>query len=866
MAKIVYIAEKKNVGDVMAEHLWGSRASSFKDRVSGNLYRGQYNGDEVVVTWAHGHILQDALPPDYDPKFADPFLYPVIPSLNTWKLVPEKQTKPLLDTIKKEIKDADIVVNGGDPDREGQLLVDEILVYLGYRGKSQRIMIDGWDEKNVTRAFNSMDDNNSPVHRNMYSAGLARKIADWLVGMNFCRAYSAAARKAGCNEYLNIGRVKSWVLGMVVRREREIANFKSKKYYLLDGHYIHNNVPFHARFQPDDSMTDEEGRICGTNGLRWLKDISEQLKTQQAVVKSVKKNKGKTHPPLPYSLDSLQVDGSKAFGYSPQKVLDYTQELYEKKLVTYPRSDCRYIPPSQHDDAKEILPMLARFGIAEAAKADASITSKAFNEKKITAHHAVIPTTMQPPSDLTETQRNIYILIAKRYILQFYPPCEFDSVSFDIQVGEYLFHGAGKDVMSPGFTAVFKNVSDDDDGKCGDEQKNLPDLQEGMVVGLDKDGYVITSADTKPPAYFREDSIIKAMTDVWRYVDAKETITIDGEEKKLRDVLKECNGIGTPATRGTILEDLKRDYRYVVRKDTKKKEKMPKEPCLNVINKNLRPTIFGMQIVDSLCDSILDTAMTARMEFNLKRIADGKYKIEDYLKTVVDFVNDGIDYAEKNPSKVTATKNGGGSGSGMVVSDVKCPVCGRGKLRLAKFKGNPDLKLPPYEAWICNDKKCLEENGIIAYWGTSKKPVVEKCPVCGRFMKAVRTKAGLKKWICFHGKDTIEGSLWLDVVNGGKAASVEKCPVCGGIMRRVKSSKSDKYSWVCDHGKNGDALWLDDDNGKPAKLFPCPECGRPMRKFISKKTGKPGYMCSHGVKDGKPLFLNMDENGNPVSN
>lgn len=123
-----------------------------------------------------------------------------------------------------------------------------------------------------------------------------------------------------------------------------------------------------------------------------------------------------------------------------------------------------------------------------------------------------------------------------------------------------------------------------------------------------------------------------------------------------------------------------------------------------------------------------------------------------------------------------------------------------------------------------------------------------------------------EKWICFHGKDTIEGSLWLDVVNGGKAASVEKCPVCGGIMRRVKSSKSDKYSWVCDHGKNGDALWLDDDNGKPAKLVPCPECGRPMRKFISKKTGKPGYMCSHGVKDGKPLFLNTDENGNPVSN
>ena len=872
MSKIVYIAEKQNVAKVIAEHMWGKGASAFKKPT---MYSGgTYKGDNVVVCWAHGHILEDALPPAYDPAMKDPFKYPVLPTLQNWMQIPVEQTKSLLMTIKNEIKDADVVVNGGDPDREGQLLVDEILEFLKYKGKSKRIMIDAWDEKNVTRAFEKMDDNNLPVHRNMYSAGLARKMADWLVGMNFCRAYSAAARKVGCYEYLNVGRVKSWVLGMVVNREREIANFKSKKYYLLYGHYVKDGVKFSASFEPDSDHCDSEGRVCA-DSLRWLQGIAQGLKSSDAVVTKSDNEPGKKiPPPLPFSLDTLQVKGSKVYGYSPQRVLDITQLLYEKKLVTYPRSDCQYIPTAQFDDAKEILPMLVKFGFKEAAGADVSIKGKAFNDKKVTAHHAVIPTSVLPPNDLDKDQQNIYRLIALQYIMQFYPPYVYDSVKFEVLAdGAYKFKGSGSKMVDLGFRKVFK--SDEEGDESSKKDVTVPALSVGEKLSLDTEPYTITSKDTTPPSFFKEDTIIKAMTNVYTFVDTKEMITVEGESRKLREVLKECNGIGTPATRGTILEDLKRDYRYVV--SNGKRIKVPKEPCLKIIGKNLRSTAYGMQMVDSLFPDLLDTAMTARMEFNLKQISEGKYNIEKYLEKVVDFVNEGIDYAENNTSKMqpmAGAFSSGGASSNQVLSDVDCPICKSHKLRLASFnfKGNSDQKLEPYQAWVCSDKECIEKNkdsfgSFPKYWGTKEKPVIEKCPVCGRLMKAVRTRAGAKKWVCFHGNDDIKDSLWLDVTSSGKAAKGHQCPVCKGIMRRVALKKGG-YSWLCDHGKDtskGDSLWLPDDNGKPGKYVPCPKCGRPMFSFNSVKTGKKGFLCNHGIKDGgDTLFVDVDDKGNPV--
>ncbi len=961
MSKIVYIAEKQNVGTVMAEYLWGSAASKFKDKSGANLYRGKYKGDDVVVTWAQGHILRDAMPEEYDEKFADMFVYPVLPGLDSWELKTMPQTVKLLNTIKKEIKDADVVVNGGDPDREGQLLVDEILVYLGYDGPCQRIMIDGWDEKNVARAFNSIDDNDNDIHRNMYLAGLARKMADWLVGMNFSRAYSAAARKVGSREYLQVGRVKSWILGMLVRREREIKDFRPKKYFVLKGMFAKKGVPFNGTYVPDESVTDEEGRILEPQ-LSWLNSLVVKLKMQDGKVQNVKKKTGqKSYPPLPFSLDTLQVAASRKFGFSPQHVLDVTQQLYELKLLTYPRSDCSYIPSAQFGDAEEIFAVLDKFGIAQAKGADASIKSRAFNDKKITAHHAIIPTSVAPKDNLSKDQKKVYELVAQRYLQQFYPPMVYDSVSYEVLVGgESLFKGSGRMVTDPGWQKAFKDdaMAEDEENASSENSLKLPELTDGDVIPASDSGYEIIESMTKPPSRFNEASIIKAMTNVWRYVPKDAVISMGKVKQPLVEVLKECNGIGTPATRGQILEDLKRDYvQYTNKKG--EKVKRPKPPYVVVEKKCLVPTEFGTQVVDSLFPLVLDTAMTAEMEFNLKRIADGDYTLEEYLDKITDFVNAGIMYAEEHPSQMAAapgaaphvvsdvdcpvchkaklrlaklksgayvwvcsdkecldkngfnmywgtmeepamvkcpecgrylqaipSKNGsnkwfcrhgekefsdktlwlndldgkpdfdskGKSGSNMVLSDVDCPVCHKAKLRLAKLKTGAQV-------WVCSDKDCIEKNGFVMYWGTAKKPTIEKCPECGRVLRAIRTKAGDEKWVCFHGKEgNMKEALWMDNVKG-KPLLPAKCPTCGGYMHRVLT-KNGLYKWVCDHGKQGTPLWLDDNNGKPVMdVKKCPECGRPMRKFKSSKTGNEGYVCDHGNKDGKPSFFDLD--GNP---
>ncbi len=857
--KVVYIAEKQNVGNVIAEHFWKGDAKKYK---SGNCYKGKYKGDEMVVTWAHGHILADAMPRDYDPSIGT-FGYPIIPASNEWKQIPDPRTLNLLNTIKKEISDADVVVNGGDPDREGQLLVDEILVYLGYKGNTRRIMIDGWDEVNVSRAFEKEDDNNLPVHRNMYASGLARKRADWLVGMNFSRAYTKAAKDNGFREFLRIGRVKSWLLGMVVRREREIKDFRSKKFFMLDGTFIKNNMKFTARYVPSDDILDPEKRVLEENAP-VLYNLVKTLQGKPVTVTKIEEKLGEESPPPPYSLDLLQVEASRKLGLSPQEVLDEVQKLYESKYVTYPRSDCRFLPTAQHGDGKTILANLASIGMKEAEGADPTIKGKCFNDKKITAHHAIVPTMVKAGS-LSGMQQKVYEMIALRYVLQFYPPAKIKRVTFELMVDGSLFKGSGSTVVFEGYRAVTGRGQDTDDNKKdGTEEKNnavLPPLVKNEQLAPGE--YEVNTGDTKPPDYFTESSIIKMMTDIWRYVDKKDEIVIGKEKKNLREMLKECNGIGTPATRGTILEELKQTERQIIDKDGKP-AKIPMTPYIEIKNKKLYSTEFGKQVVSSLTPTLLDTSFTARMEFNLQRIAEGDYDIDEYIDTIIEFINEGINYAENSPSKIMPTSIEGGTDN---VSTEMCPLCGKAHLRKITFK-DKDGKPWDKPVWVCMSKSCKEENGFVFYWG-DKKPTLVKCPECGRILQGVRMKDGTKRWMCRHGKtDITEGVLFLDDKKGKPVMPVE-CPVCGGMLRRVHL-KSGGVKWVCDHGKDeqyGGPLWLDEDSkGNPIMPVKCPVCGGLLKRITSKKTGSLWWVCDHGkdeAKYGKPSFY-ADNNGKPL--
>jgi len=326
-------------------------------------------GDDVV-TWVVGHVLHQAEPGDYDDKYIRwrPQDLPIVP--DEWKLLVTDSSRQQFETVKDLIGKADIIVNAGDPDREGQLLVDEVLYYVGNTKPVQRILLNALDEKSIRSALNDLRDNKD--FHNLYQSALARARADWLIGMNLSRAYTLAERYKGNKVTLPIGRVKTPTLALVVRRERELAAFKPVDYFTVKVLYNHPNGVFWATWQP----TDEQ------KGL---------------------------------------VLAGKAFSYDPQTVLDTAQKLYEKKLTTYPRSDCEYLPPNQYGDRNAILNNLQNAGderLAQwASDADRSIKSRAWNEKKITAHHAIIPTTVACNiNSLTREERNIYFLISQAYI------------------------------------------------------------------------------------------------------------------------------------------------------------------------------------------------------------------------------------------------------------------------------------------------------------------------------------------------------------------------------------------------------------------------------------------------------------------
>ena len=428
---IVYIAEKPDIATAMAAYLW-SDYSSYK-------HKHCYQKGDVIVTWAYGHIMMTAMPEAYGKEYADFSTYPVIPS--TWKKRPSPSTKEQFEYIRSVLGKADVVVNGGDPNREGQLLIDEILEYVGYKGEVRRILINAKDTDSLKWAFDHIEPNEK--YRPLYHAGLARERADWLVGINLSRAYTVSARKHGAAGVWRVGRVKIPTLALVVEREKEIQNFHSVEYYELTGKYSKNGIPFSAILKPsDEAPLDSEGRIIQRN---YVEKIQNEVKNQPARVTSSERKSQTESAPLPYSLDTLQVEANKRYGMSPSDVLAKVQSLYEKKFVSYPRSDCNYIPTSQHGAAGRILKALAEYGLEAASNADASIQSRCFNDGKVSAHHAIIPTGVIPKG-LDERERKVYDMIAVRYLIQFYPPCRYDVVKYELTAKGYVFAGSGKTV------------------------------------------------------------------------------------------------------------------------------------------------------------------------------------------------------------------------------------------------------------------------------------------------------------------------------------------------------------------------------------------------------------------------------------
>lgn len=665
----LYIAEKPSMGREIAAVLPGPvrKGNGFIETGAG------------TVTWLFGHVLRQAEPQEYDAKYKVWRVedLPIIPE--HWKLMVSESSAKQFAVVKQLITQADEIVHAGDPDREGQLLVDEVLEYVGCNKPVQRILLNALDEKSIREAIDQLKPN--AQFFNLRQSALGRARADWLIGMNLSRAYTMAAQRSGHRKLvLPIGRVKTPTLALVVRREREIENFKPVDYFNIKAVFQHANGQFQAQWKPNEMQQglDSEGRLVD-------KQIAEaKLKffgqdPLAGVISGYSKAKKQEAQRLPFSLSTLQVLAGRRFGYEPQQVLDTAQALYERKLTTYPRSDCEYLPTNQFKDSQSILTNLQGCGddtLANWAKgADGKIKSRAWNDKKISAHHAIIPTRVKADlSKMNVVERNIYFLIAQAYMAQFYPVHTYYQTKVEVAYKEELFTASGRTEIDLGWKALYtskKNIeADNEEGQDkednGQEENNLPPMKKNDNV--DYVSGELAKSVTRPPVRFTQATLIAAMKDIHKFVQ-------DPEAKKQ---LKAVYGIGTEATRATILDELIHK-RKLIKEMGKKKQ--------------LQPTEAGYLLVDAVPEELSYPDFTAIWEDQLHSMAEGDGSLEAFLQNQVDFTTKMCRKAE---------------GTSLVVEDaVKCPRCGLGILQKRHGKNGDFWGCSNYPRcrMTCNDKE-----------------------------------------------------------------------------------------------------------------------------------------------------------------
>lgn len=607
----LFIAEKPSLGRAIADVLP-------KPHKKGEGFIETAQGD--VVTWCIGHLLEQAEPDAYDAAFKQWRMehLPIVPS--QWQLVAKPKTRTQLAVIKRLIKQADCVVNAGDPDREGQLLVDEVIDFLGYPKTKpvQRCLISDLNPPAVRRALDKLRDNKEFVP--LAVSALARSRADWLYGINMTRAYTLLGRKGGCSELLSVGRVQTPLLGLVVRRDLEIEAFVPKPFYEVLAHLVtDNNERFSAKWLPSEACLpwqDEEGRVLNR---ALAAKVVERIQGQSAQVEEVEEQARKQAAPLPYNLSSLQIDAAKRFGMDAKRVLDVCQSLYERhKLITYPRSDSRHLPSEHFNRAPQVREAIAATASALAravSEADGRIRSKAWNDGKVDAHHAIIPTEKRgSEGSLGADEAKLYGLIARQYLLQFYPPFEYNDSKVLLRLAGGLFQAKARRILKAGWKALLGVEEDDDEEKAG----TLPALKKGEQLLCER-GELLEKM-TQPPKPFTDATLLAAMTGIARYV----------QDPEIRKTLRETDGLGTEATRAGII-DLLFKRRFLVRQ-----------------GKSIKATPTGRALVQVLPASATTPDMTALWEQSLGQIAERHGSYQQFMGPLTEQLHGLVDGARQD--------------------------------------------------------------------------------------------------------------------------------------------------------------------------------------------------------------------------
>lgn len=612
---IVCIAEKPSVARDIAEILGAT-----------NRKEGYIEGNGYQVTWTFGHLCTLKEPHEYTPGWKSWSLgsLPMIPPRFGIKIIENPTYEKQFHIIEGLMQQADEIINCGDAGQEGELIQRWVMQKAGARCPVKRLWISSLTEEAIREGFAKLKDQSD--FQPLYEAGMSRAIGDWLLGMNATRLYTV---KYGQNrQVLSIGRVQTPTLALIVNRQLEIENFVSKQYWELKT--LYRETTFSALIRKSDeeiALEEEKAQAAGkpkkqepNPGIDPIataeqgQTLLDRIKELPFTVTSVGKKEGKEFPPRLFDLTSLQVECNRKFGYSADETLKLIQALYEKKVATYPRVDTTFLSDDIYPKCPGILKGLRDYEVLTTAlDTDKLLKSKkVFDNSKVTDHHAIIPTG-QHPQNLSDMERRVFDLIARRFIAVFYPDCKFATTTVMGEVDQIEFKVTGKQILEPGWRVVFATAGtqsqEDKDDKDGDEENVLPTFTRGEsgphVPALNEKW-------TQPPRPYTEATLLRAMETAGKLVDNDE----------LRDALKE-NGIGRPSTRAAIIETLfKRNY---IRKE----------------KKNLIATPTGVELVQLIREELLKSAeLTGIWEKKLREIEKKTYDARQFLEELKQMVSE----------------------------------------------------------------------------------------------------------------------------------------------------------------------------------------------------------------------------------
>lgn len=649
---IVCIAEKPSVAKDIAKIIGANSA-----------HDGYMEGNGYQVTWTFGHLCTLKEPEDYTALWKRWSLaaLPMIPARFGIKLIDDKGIAKQFSIIDKLMQNADGIINCGDAGQEGELIQRWVMQKANAKCPVKRLWISSMTDEAIREGFGNLKPQDD--YQPLYLAGLSRAIGDWILGMNATRLYTL---KYGQNrQVLSIGRVQTPTLALIVNRQKEIDNFEPEPYWVL------------ATIYRDTTFTATKGKFT-------TKEEGEQafatIEGKPFTVTDVQKKRGTEAPPHLYDLTSLQVDCNRKFGMSADMTLKIIQTLYERKLTTYPRVDTQYLSDDIYPKCGGILNGIKGYDQLLTALRGKPLkkSKKVFDTSKVTDHHAIIPTGV-PAQGLTDMERHVYDLIARRFISVFYPDCKFATTTVMGDVDGIEFKATGKLILDPGWRAVYakdvadKQTADDGDAKPQDEERTLPAFEKGESG---EHTPTLTEKWTTPPKYYTEATLLRAMETAGKFVDNEE----------LRAALKE-NGIGRPSSRAGIIETLFK--RHYIRRE----------------RKNLVATATGIELIDLIKEELLKSCeLTGIWEKKLRDIEHKTYdpaqfisELKEQIATIVhDVLSDNSnrrvtilteeDLKKKTkrktaakPKATTATKSAAkpGDAAGVKPGDV-CPVCGKG--------------------------------------------------------------------------------------------------------------------------------------------------------------------------------------------